>query len=247
VAEYPFENLEIGATINDTEFLSKCEQLISSAGLTAEQASAALSSMGVDAKIIPHTETVPPTTKMEVVNGNYEYVDTSTDPPTKKSIPVSSSITTTDEGITYTWYTIEGATYNGKGVTGGGGGGTGAGRGSGRRGGGGGGGERRDPRRANHISKKDNIERYHEIDNTLDDLADTYERLNNEEDRAWGKNRIDAMKAQTNVIKEQIAATEEKIRQAKEWKDKDLSAALAAGWTFDANGNVNNYDEFLSS
>ena len=78
-------------------------------------------------------------------------------------------------------------------------------------------------------------------------MADAYERLNKEEDRAWGKNRINAMQQESKILKEQIAAVEEKIRQAREWKDKDLSAALSAGWTFDANGNVNNYDEFLSS
>lgn len=118
--------------------------------------------------------------------------------------------------------------------------------GRGGRGGGGGGGGR-DPRRANKINKKDNIERYHEIDNVIDDLADAYKRLNKEEERAWGKNRINAMQQETKILKDQIAAVEEKIRQAREWKDKDLSAALSAGWTFDANGNVNNYDEFLSS
>jgi hypothetical protein len=72
----------------------------------------------------------------------------------------------------------------------------------GRGGGGGGGGGRRDPRRANHVKKDDYIERYHEIDNVIDDLADAYERLNKEEDRAWGKNRINAMKEQTKVIKD---------------------------------------------
>lgn len=117
----------------------------------------------------------------------------------------------------------------------------------GRRGGGGGGGGGREARRANKINKEDNIERYHEIDNIIDDLADAYERLNKEEDRAWGKNRINAMQQESKILKDQIAAVEEKIRQAREWKEQDLSAALSAGWTFDANGNVNNYDEFLSS
>ena len=120
-------------------------------------------------------------------------------------------------------------------------------RSPGRRGGGGGGGGGREARRANKINKEDNIERYHEIDNIIDDLADAYERLNKEEDRAWGKNRINAMQQESKILKEQIAAVEEKIRQAKQWKEQDLSAALSAGWTFDANGNVNNYDEFLSS
>jgi uncharacterized spore protein YtfJ len=156
----------------------------------------------------------------------------------------SGEMTTMTEGM-YLIPVIKGTKKTGGGASGrkasgGGGGGRGG-------GGGGGGGDRRDPRRANKINKKDNIERYHEIDNVIDDLADAYERLNKEEDRAWGKNRINAMQQESKILKEQIAATEEKIRQAKKWKEQDLSAALSAGWTFDANGNVNNYDEFLSS
>jgi peptidoglycan hydrolase CwlO-like protein len=95
------------------------------------------------------------------------------------------------------------------------------------------------------VKKDDYVERYHEIDNTIDDLADAYERLNKQEDRAWGKNRIDAMKAQTAIIKQQVAATEEKIRQAEKYLKLDKKAAEAAGWLFDENGNVMNDDEFM--
>ena len=116
---------------------------------------------------------------------------------------------------------------------------------TGRRGGGGGGGGSREARRANHVKKEDYVERYHEIDNVIDDLADAYERLNEQEDRAWGKNRIDAMKAQTAIIEKQVAATEEKIRQAEKYLKIDKKAAEAAGWLFDENGNVMNYDELM--
>ena len=55
------------------------------------------------------------------------------------------------------------------------------------------------------------------------------------------------MKAQTAIIKQQVAATEEKIRQAEEYLKLDKKAAEAAGWLFDENGNVMNYDEFMGS
>lgn len=119
--------------------------------------------------------------------------------------------------------------------------------GSRRGGGGGGGGGRRDPRKLNHAKKEDHVERYHEIDNAIDDLTDAYDRLNKQEDRAWGKNKLDIMKQEANAIRDQAAAIQEKINQAKKYKDQDLQAALNAGWTFDANGNVNNYDEFMSA
>ena len=257
VAAWDPEDLEVGATIDDTDFLAKCAELVNKAGLTADQASDALSAMGVDAEIEEHEVPIGEdgTTEIQAQgtiyvpkvdeNGNVSY----------EAVDATGGYTIEGEsGQTVKYYTIKGAKYNGKGVTGGGGGGTGGGRRGG--GGGGGGGGRRDPRRANHVKKEDYAERYHEIDNVIDDLADAYERLNKEEDRAWGKNRIDAMKEQTKVIKDQIAATEEKIRQAKEylegyydtngkWVKGDRQAAEDMGWEFDADGNVSNYDEFM--
>ena len=240
VAAYPFEDLEIGATIDDTDFLAKCVDLVNKCGLTAEQASAALSAMGVDAKLVKHEQDTPPTQEQISASGGIYVPDAATGGT--KYVPASGSATIEKTGDKYVWWTLEGATYNGKGVTGGGNGGTG-GRG-GRRGGGGGGGSR-EARRANHVKKDDYVERYHEIDNVIDDLTDAYDRLNNQQDRAWGKNRIDAMKAQTAIIKQQVAATEEKIRQAEEYLKLDKKAAEAAGWLFDENGNVMNYDEFM--
>ena len=207
IAAWDPGDLEVGATIDDTDFLAKCVDLVDKCGLTADQASAALSAMGVDAKLVKHEQTTPPTQEEIAASGGI-YVP---DPVTgeKKYIAASGSATIEKTGDKYVWWTLEGATYNGKGVTGGGNGGTG---GGGRRRGGGGGGGGREARRANRVSKDDYVERYHEIDNAIDDLADAYDRLNNQQDRAWGKNRIAAMKEQEGIIKKQIAATEEKIR-----------------------------------
>lgn len=239
VAGYDFGDLEIGASIDDTEFLNDCTALINSCATTADQASAMLSSLGVEAEVKEHTVEIPPNTEVKEVDGMVEIpqLDGSV-----QRVPAGGQITMSDTGGTYSYFTIEGAKYNGKGVTQGGGGNS-----HGRRGrGGGGGGGRRDPRRANHVKKEDYVERYHEIDNVIDDLADAYDRLNGQEDRAWGKDRIANMKEQAKVIEQQVAATEEKIRQAKEYLKLDKEAAEAAGWLFDENGNVMNYDEFMS-
>ena len=250
IAAWDPGDLEVGATIDDTEFLAKCTELINNAGLTAEQASAALSAMGVDAKIIPHEASIANGEAQISASGSLQIPQLDADGKVTgwTDVAPKGSYTLGDDGGTVTWYTIEGATYNGKGVTGGGNGGTRRGGGGRRRGGGGGGGGGgREARRSNHVKKDDYVERYHEIDNVIDDLGDAYERLNNQEDRAWGPNRIKAMKEQANIIKQQVAATEEKIRQAEEYLKLDKKAAEAAGWMFDENGNVMNYDEFMSA
>lgn len=243
IAAWDPGDLEVGATIDDTDFLAKCVDLVDKCGLTADQASAALSAMGVDAKLVKHEQTTPPTQEEIAASGGIYVPDPATGE--KKYIAASGSATIEKTGDKYVWWTLEGATYNGKGVTGGGNGGTGG--GGRRRGGGGGGGGGREARRANHVTKDDYVERYHEIDNAIDDLADAYDRLNNQQDRAWGKNRIAAMKEQEGIIKKQIAATEEKIRQAEEYLKLDKEAAEAAGWIFGDDGNVVNYDEFMSA
>ena len=241
--EYADEEIGFTLTADQSPAIASMNELLMSGEMTADEINAALAAIGWQPDIqymeIPASWvnngggefSYPQVTFMNgvpTVNG-YSQADINSQFSQEEMIriPVIGSVKKTGGGA------------SGKNASGGGG----------RRGGGGGGGggDRRDPRRANKINKKDNIERYHEIDNVIDDLADAYERLNKEEDRAWGKNRINAMQQESKILKEQIAATEEKIRQAKKWKEQDLSAALSAGWTFDANGNVNNYDEFLSS
>jgi hypothetical protein len=52
-----FEDIEIGATIDDTDFLTACEEMINAAGMSSEQAEAALAEMGIDAEVVPGTAT----------------------------------------------------------------------------------------------------------------------------------------------------------------------------------------------
>ncbi len=50
-----FNDIEIGATIDDSGFIEACENMINAAGMSAEQAEAALSSMGIDAEVESET------------------------------------------------------------------------------------------------------------------------------------------------------------------------------------------------
>lgn len=89
----------------------------------------------------------------------------------------------------------------------------------------------------------DHKERYHEVDNAIDDVVDALERLNKQQDRAWGADRLKSMQAESAELKKQADLIGDKIAEAEAYKDIDLKAAEEDwGWTF-TDGNVDNYDE----
>ena len=113
--------------------------------------------------------------------------------------------------------------------------------GGGRRSGGGGGGSRR--RYLAKAKPEDHKERYHEINNALDEVTDALERLNKQQDRAWGAERLKSMQAESAELKKQADLIRQKTQEAQDYLESDLTAALEAGWTFDEEGNVSNYED----
>jgi hypothetical protein len=51
--------------------------------------------------------------------------------------------------------------------------------------------------------KNDYLKRYKEQDDALDDIADAMERVNKQADRLYGKDRIDALKKQNELLLKQ--------------------------------------------
>jgi uncharacterized protein (DUF885 family) len=51
------------------------------------------------------------------------------------------------------------------------------------------------------------------------------------------------MQAESAELKKQADLIRDKITEAEAYLDTDLDAALEAGWTFDEDGNVSNYEE----
>lgn len=114
-----------------------------------------------------------------------------------------------------------------------------------RPGGGGGGGGGGDSRRR-YIAKakpEDYKERYHEINNAIDEVTDALDRLNKQQDRAWGAERLKSMQAESAELKKQADLIRQKTQEAQDYLESDLNAALEAGWTFDEEGNVSNYED----
>ena len=119
IANYDFDDVQIGTAVDTLPFWNAIDQMKFAAPEAANAITAGLSNFGVNAHTEMHQQTVPPNTKVTTVGGNYEYVDTSDpDHPVKKSIPVNSQVTESSQGATYTWWTIKGDNFTGSGFGG---------------------------------------------------------------------------------------------------------------------------------
>lgn len=233
IAAYDFGDLEIGASLDTTDFYSALDGMIIGSQAAADAISAGLSSMGVEATIKEHTENVPPTTTEVVVqNGSYTWPDGKGG---LKTIPLSATIVETDGGQQYKWYTIEGANYGGKGVTRGGGGSSG--------GGGGGGGKK--PQKKEHKRPKDEIERYHRNNSAITQVENELKKLTAVKDSAYGKNYVDAIDAETAALRREREEQEKLRQEAANYVRTDAADLIAAGAQIGESGVIENYDALM--
>lgn len=107
--------------------------------------------------------------------------------------------------------------------------------------GGGGGSDKKEPK-----SNKDEIERYHEIKNTLEDLEREYNRIKKARDRAYGMTKVALIQEEIEKTKELAEAQKQYMTEINDNLIDDQKALAALGATFDSRGNVNNYDSLVA-
>ena len=95
-----------------------------------------------------------------------------------------------------------------------------------------------------NIKADDHIDRYKEINDVLDDINDTYEKLNSQTDRYFGANRIQALKNESEALKLVNQGLRKKYDLTEQYLNSDKKALEAAGFTVDDTfGNITNYEE----
>ena len=121
--------------------------------------------------------------------------------------------------------------------------------------GGGGGGDKKDkekaePKTVEATEKKDldeEIERYYEINEVLDDLNRELDEIGKKKDEAWGPNKIVQMDKELNKLKQLCAAQEQYGNEIANNLIKDKAAAEAVGAIIDpVTGRITNYDEVMT-
>ena len=244
-------------------------------GMTAQQMQAMLSSVGVTANVqtdYQEQEVTVPTYREQVTNVTYRrmpyqtlgldgqtiFTGTTTVPEYTKAQVPGPPLTTTGF-VEVASISMDGVgeapgvpapTFTGRqapsksavgGNTGGGGGSSSA---------------PKEPSKATKIdttNKSEIVERYREVNDALDDLADEYEKASRSADRLWGENRLDALREQNELIKEQQKLLAQKQQQAQQHMQQDRAdlqkVASQAGLTFafDENGNITNYTSQMTA
>lgn len=115
--------------------------------------------------------------------------------------------------------------------------------GSKKKSGGGGGGQdsKKEPKKP-----KDEIERYHEIKNTLEDLEREYNRVKKARDRAYGMTKVALIQEEIKKTKELAEAQKQYMTEINDNLIDDQKALAAFGATFDSRGNIDNYDSLVA-
>lgn len=110
-------------------------------------------------------------------------------------------------------------------------------------GGGGGGGSSK-----NKTRKKtgDETERYHEINEVIEDLTEAFDDLSEARDRAWGVDKSNYIDKEIAKTGELIAAQRQYIAEIQKNHGIDKNAMAGYGASFDINGNISNYDEIVA-
>lgn len=244
-----FQDLEIGANLDIGGFLQSLTNMVNAAEMTKEQAESYLSSMGIDAEVEEHETTqdlvknnlipsveyptsmeVPTmaggaTTTVKVPSLLYEAVpQTYQDTYSAPTLEVKSATKSSGGNFKFKQSSHGGGTKNPKKSSGGGGGSS-----------------KKDPK-----LNKNEIERYHEIKNTLEDLTREYDRVAKARDRAYGMTKVALIQEEIEKTKELAEAQKQYMTEINDNLIDDQKVLAALGATFDSRGNVNNYDSLVA-
>lgn len=92
----------------------------------------------------------------------------------------------------------------------------------------------------------DEIDRYHEIKELIEDVESALNDLSTAKDRAFGTRKLDLIDQEIDKYKEELSLQEEYLRQIKENYAHDQAVMRGYGRTFDELGNISNYEELVT-
>ena len=259
--ESMLDPIEIGTDLSgDDQLMAKFNEIINAAGLTADQATALLASMGVDAEVV----TGPPIDEQNP--SHYSWVD-----PAEYTIEQDGEVGD-GAGGTFPHYsarltkpaTLETETgtqtdtspasfalhvENAKKGVGSGGNinqrkASGLGGGGGRKGGGGGG-KNKQPKQKTTKKFKAKIDPYHDVNIKIGDVKEGLDKLEKQRDKLIGKDAVDNLTKQINLLEKEKELLQEKAKIAQGELQKQAQELAQQGAIIDNQGNILNYNQLL--
>ena len=249
--------LTIGENLNTGAIFSKLQEIVQASQMTVEQANAFYRSMGftphfkmveaVQAESVPLTTTYHHRDVTKEENGvpidwvDTEYSETVQVPGGELHTMLPSMTVGTADGkkpqVPST--EIESVTYTG--------GGSLNNFSSSNKGG-----AQSKSKKADKVKKSDVVQRYKEVNDSLEKITDSMEDANKAMDRLYGASRLQQMQKQNDLIEDEIELLKQKKDEALVYLEEDrlsvADAAKEAGviLTFDENGLISNYTEAMT-
>ena len=248
-------DLEVGASLDNQDFLNGLSEMITAAGMTAEQATNYLSAMGIDAEVITEPETVkevqgynlvatPGTETIQynpgadaggVATATYPTVTYTPEPvyTEKTVIGTALKVTSASKSSGGKIKKVGSTTANGG---------------------------------SNSTAPKDTSppkqqkrsevgERYKENNDLLAKNSRIMDEASAAAERLWGSDRLAEMEKINNALEEEIDLLAQRTNEAKKYVAEDKSALLASAGKlktgialeFNEDGNITNYTEFMDA
>lgn len=247
ITDFASQDIEIGANIDDTDFINKCNQLVADANMTEQQIQSYFNSLGFNPKITYETSTSEPvvtTTQGEVVlfdKLTVPYSMTSSS-VTDVKVPRIESLTKTGGGahsgaVTHTPTSSGGKSGGGKG---------GGGKGKGGKGKGGKGNKGNKNKDLNEDKVQPKSDPYHKVNKQLETLDDNLKKITDDREKLTGKNYINNLQQQLEVMKKQVKVQREKMNIARTQRTQAKNFLSKYGAQYNNDGNLTNYDSILS-
>ena len=237
-AELDATPLEARADIDVSQYTEKLNEMIRNGQITAEQASQALSAMGV--------------------SGTLSYIDAEGQAPVVEYTVEGSIEDVLKDGGSFRMSSavvdykpvpmkvpqFVGTHYAGSGITSigssGAKGGSGSKSGGGSKGGGGGSGKSYEPKKKDYTAKEK--DRYEKVNTALDEIDSSIQNITMDQDRLIGSRALNNLEKETKLLKEQIPWYQEKLDIQKQ-EAEELKKQLEDGYNaqFGNNGQLLNY------
>lgn len=246
-------DLEVGEVVKD-KYVDSLNDMIAASGMTKEQANNYLSQIGYEGELETTEVTMPgaeTTGHVDIWDGkisipfHYKQNDQKVEVPYIKSGTLKKGAPNTT-GIKNIKPGSQTKSSSGGGKSGGGKSG--------------GSGSKSKADKVDKTKKTDIIDRYKQINDTLDDQSKKLDQLNKKYDRLYGKNRLKNIEKITNALKAENKALKQKKEQAKANLNLDKkimqsnlkAAQKKAGlkntkFKFDKDGDISNYYKIMNA
>ena len=214
------DDIEVGATLDPSTFANGLIEMMLNAEASAETIQSYFNRLGLT--LIPKTEKIDVLTQIATSSPNVDQVASGWKQDT---IYQNAKVETID--VWSGWEVAGNSTYTPP---------------TSKKSGGGSSPSKKETK--DNIKADDHIDRYKEINDVLDDINDTYEKLNSQTDRYFGANRIQALKNESEALKLVNQGLRKKYDLTEQYLNSDKKALEAAGFTVDDTfGNITNYEE----